>query len=179
MPSTPDVRAQSSNPSVTQPGARARAWSRGQPWVSTVLRLGLAAVALAAGFPKITDIPASTRAVRAYDILPESLVPTVGIVLPMVEIILGVLLLLGLFTRFAAIAFGGLMVVFILGIASAWARGLTIDCGCFGGGGAIEPDQTQYPLEILRDLAFLAAAAVLAWRPRSRLSLDHTLGLER
>ena len=177
MASTPDVRVRSNTPPAGEPRPGSSTWGRWQPWVSTVLRLGLAAVAFAAGFPKITDIPVSVRAVRAYEILPESLVPTAGIVLPMVEIILGVLLLLGLFTRFSAMAFGGLMVVFVLGIASAWARGLTIDCGCFGGGGVVDADQTQYPLEILRDLALLAAATVLAWRPRSRLSLDQTLGL--
>ena len=178
MPSSPDLHAATSTtPPVAEHTSGAAVWRRWQPWVSTVLRLGLAVVALAAGFPKITDIPGSVRAVRAYEILPEALVPTMAIVLPMVEIILGVLLVLGLFTRFATVAFGALMVVFILGIGSAWARGLTIDCGCFGGGGAIDPDQTQYPLEILRDLAFLAAAVVLAWRPRSRLSLDQTLGL--
>jgi uncharacterized membrane protein YphA (DoxX/SURF4 family) len=139
--------------------------------------VGLAAVAFAAGLAKITDLPASVRAVRAYEILPEAVVPLVGDALPMVEILLGVLLLLGLFTRFAAITFGALMVVFIIGIASAWARGLAIDCGCFGGGGSITPDQTKYPLEILRDLGLVAVSAVVAWWPRTRLSLDDSLGL--
>lgn len=178
MPSTPDVRAQS-KPVPDDPPTAPSAWSRWQPWVSTALRVGLAVVALAAGLSKISDLPGSVRAVRAYEILPEAVVPTVGNALPMVEIILGVLLLLGLFTRLSAIAFGGLMVVFIIGIASAWARGLTIDCGCFGGGGAIDPDQTRYPLEILRDLAFVAGSAVLVRWPRSRLALDQTLGLVR
>ena len=44
------------------------------------------------------------------------------------------------------------MLAFVIGIASAWARGLRIDCGCFGGGGqlaaGVEPD---YLIEILRD----------------------------
>ena len=180
MPSTPDVRAQSSSPVPDDaPTTGGTTWRTWQPWVALVLRVGLAVVALAAGFPKITDVPASIRAVRAYEILPEALVPTVGYALPMIEIILGVLLVLGLFTRLTALAFGGLMIVFIIGIASAWARGLTIDCGCFGGGGAIDPDQTRYPLEILRDLAFVAGSAVLVRWPRSRFALDQTLGLVR
>ena len=178
MPSNPDVRAQST-PVPDDPPSLNRAWSRWQPWVSTALRIGLAVVALAAGLSKINDLPGSVRAVRAYEILPEALVPTVGYALPMIEIILGVLLVLGLFTRLTALAFGGLMIVFIIGIASAWARGLTIDCGCFGGGGAIDPDQTRYPLEILRDLAFVAGSAVLVRWPRSRFALDQTLGLVR
>ena len=60
------------------------------------------------------------------------------------------------------------MVVFILGIASAWARGLSIDCGCFGQGGTIAAAQTQYPQEIARDVGLLACAAWLVAQPRPR-----------
>ena len=169
MPTLTDVHA----PPETRPGG----WTRHQPWVATALRVGLAAVALAAGLSKIGDLPASVRSVRAYELLPEALAVVVGNGLPMVEILLGVLLLLGLFTRVAVAVFGALMVVFTIGIASAWSRGLAIDCGCFSPGGPTEPDQTAYPQEIARDIAFLAAAAVLARRPRSRYSLDHRLDL--
>ena len=179
MPGTSDVHARPSpSPLLSgQPVTGGTRWKQWQPWLSPVLRVGLAAVAFAAGFAKITDLPASVRAVRAYEILPEAVVPLIGDALPMVEILLGVLLLLGLFTRFAAIAFGALMVIFVIGIASAWARGLAIDCGCFGGGGSIAPDQTKYPVEIVRDLALVAASVVVAVWPRTRLSLDQTLGL--
>ncbi|HEX5428049.1 MAG TPA: MauE/DoxX family redox-associated membrane protein, partial [Pedococcus sp.] len=61
------------------------------------------------------------------------------------------------------------------GIASAWARGLSIDCGCFGKGGTIAASQTQYPQEIARDVGLLACAVWLAVRPRSTLSLDGLL----
>ena len=58
------------------------------------------------------------------------------------------------------------------GIAQAWARGLTIDCGCFGGGGQVSADQTRYGEEILRDVGLLLAAAFLVRWPHSRLALD-------
>lgn len=169
MPTTTDVLTSPHAP----PDRRTRWW----PWVATALRVGLAAVALTAGVSKIVDLPASVRSVRAYELLPEALAVVVGNGLPMAEILLGVLLLLGLFTRASSIVFGALMVVFTVGIASAWARGLSIDCGCFTPGGQIEPDQTAYPQEIARDVVFLAAAAALAYRPRSRYSLDDTLDL--
>ena len=54
------------------------------------------------------------------------------------------LLVLGLLTRPAAVVGGLLMLAFLVGIISAWARGLTIDCGCFGGGGTIAAAQTHY-----------------------------------
>ena len=66
------------------------------------------------------------------------------------------------------------MLAFIIGISSAWARGLTIDCGCFGGGGTVAANQTKYAQEIARDTGLLLAAAFLVVWPGSRLSLDPT-----
>lgn len=128
------------------------------------------------GFNKITDLPASVRAVRAYELLPESLVVFVGRALPVGELLLGALLLLGLLTRLSAVAFSALMLVFIFGIASAWARGLSIDCGCFGGGGPVDPGQTQYVRDILRDSGLLILSVFLLIWPRSRFALDAPLG---
>jgi hypothetical protein len=57
-------------------------------------------------------------------------------------------------------------------VAQSWARGLTIDCGCFGGGGQVAAGQTQYPQEILRDIGFGVLAVWLAVRPRSLFAVD-------
>jgi len=64
-----------------------------------------------------------------------------------------------------------LLGAFIIGVTSAWARGLSIDCGCFGGGGAVASDQTRYGTELLRDGALLVVAAVLIRWPASRFAL--------
>ena len=101
----------------------------------------------------------------------------IGNGLPVVEITLGVLLLAGLLTRPSAALFGLLMVLFTAGIVSAWSRGLAIDCGCFGGGGPVEPDQTTYLESTLRDLLFVAGAVFLVRWPRSRFALDRALKL--
>ena len=61
---------------------------------------------------------------------------------------------------------------FIAAVAQSWARGLTIDCGCFGGGGQVEPGQTAYPQEIATDVGFLALAAWLIIRPSTPFSAD-------
>ena len=135
--------------------------------VGTVARLGLAAVFLVSGVLKAVDPDATYVAVRAYDVLPKAGVALVAGVLPWLEIVLGLLLLAGLATRAVAVASAGLLVVFIVGVTQAWARGLSIDCGCFGGGGAVDPGQTTYGLELLRDAGFLLMAAWLIVRPRS------------
>lgn len=140
-----------------------------------LLRLVLGGVVLVAGALKIGHLETSARAVRAYQLLPFDVAGAVGYGLPVLELAVGALLLLGLFTRVSAVVAGALMVVFIIGIASAWARGLSIDCGCFGNGGTIASSQTQYPQEIARDLGLLACAGWLAVRPRTALGLDALL----
>jgi uncharacterized membrane protein YphA (DoxX/SURF4 family) len=148
---------------------------RAMPWLATGLRVTLAVVLGAAGALKLPDPDASVRAVRAYRLLPEGVVPLVGYALPVLEVGLALLLLAGLATRFAALASGVLLLVFTGGVAAAWARGLSIDCGCFGGGGQVAAGQTRYAQEIVRDLALVVAAAVLVRWPRSRLSVDALL----
>lgn len=141
-------------------------------WVSTLVRLLLAGVWAAAGLSKVGNPAASVRAVRAYQILPESTVHAVGYALPFVEFALALLLLLGIANRVAAAASTVLLLVFMAAVASAGLRGLSIDCGCFGGGGAVAPGATRYLSEIARDFLFVGLASWLMVFPRSALALD-------
>lgn len=102
-------------------------------WFGLAARLTLGGVLLVAGFLKYDEIDKSQMAVRAYEMLPVSLANFIGIVLPFAEIGMGLLLILGAVTRITAALSALLMVVFVIGISQAWARGLSIDCGCFGG----------------------------------------------
>lgn len=143
--------------------------------VGLLARLVLGGVVLVAGLLKVGHLETSARSVRAYQLLPYDVAGYLGYGLPILEIAVGVLLVLGLFTRFSAVVGGMLMVVFIAGIASAWARGLSIDCGCFGHGGTIAASQTQYPQEIARDVGLLVCAAWLVVRPRTAFGLERFL----
>ena len=145
-------------------------------WVGVLARLVLSAVWVAAGLLKIPDPTESVRAVRNYRILPESIVPLVGHALPVLEVLIGVCLLLGLLVRVSAAVSGVLLLAFVVGIASAWARGLSIECGCFGGGGGSPEDfAAKYPWEIARDVGLLLASAWLVLRPRTPWALDNRL----
>ena len=135
--------------------------------VGTVARLGLAAVFLVSGVLKAIDSDATYVAVRAYDVLPKLGVGFVAGVLPWLEIAIGLLLLAGIATRAVAVASAVILLGFMAGVTQAWARGLSIDCGCFGGGGAVDPGQTTYGLELLRDAGFLLMAGWLVVRPRT------------
>ena len=144
-------------------------------WVSFAARLLVGGVWLVAGLIKLPDLASSVRAVRAYQLLPEAVVPAVGYALPILEVLVGLLLLAGLLVRGAAVISGLLFLAFVVGIASAWARGLQIDCGCFGGGGYKANAAEDYPWEIARDLGLLLASAWLVWRPRSPWAVDNRL----
>jgi uncharacterized membrane protein YphA (DoxX/SURF4 family) len=136
-------------------------------------RLLLAGVWLYAGAAKIGDLNGSVRAVKAYRILPNSVADWVGAALPFVEIGLALLLLVGLATRVAAAASALLLAGFLTGISSAWARGLRIDCGCFGGGGDLATGESPaYTLDLVRDGLFLLAAVFLVVWPRTIWSVD-------
>nr|WP_239579041.1 MauE/DoxX family redox-associated membrane protein [Microlunatus panaciterrae] len=139
----------------------------------------MAAVFVVAGALKVVDPVASVQAVRAYQLLPAGLETLVGWGLPFAEIALGLLILVGLHTRAAAAVAGLLLLTFIGGVISVAARGLSIDCGCFGGGGRVAPGQTAYAAEIARDVGLLLAAGWLVWRPRSHLSVDGAFGAHR
>ena len=140
--------------------------------VGTLARLGLAAVWLVSGALKAVDPDQTFVAVRAYDVLPSIGVEVVAAVLPYVELALGLLLLVGVGTRIVAVMALLLLLVFVAGVSQAWARGLSIDCGCVGGGGAVDPGHTAYVQEILRDTGFLVLAGWLILRPRTLFSID-------
>lgn len=143
------------------------------PWVAVAARLVLGGVWIGAGVAKVTALDESVRAVRAYRLLPDVIAQPVGAGLPLVEIVLGVLLLVGLGVRTSAIVSALLMAAFVIGISSAWARGLRIDCGCFGSGGQLaEGADPTYGWELARDGALLILAVFLAARPPGRLALD-------
>src|SRR3954447_4493262 len=146
------------------------------PWISTVARAGLAAVFLTAGLLKVDDLAGSGRAVNAYQLFSFDTAKVIGAVQPFLEIALGLLLLIGLATRLSAGIAAVLLVVFIAGIVSAWARGLQIDCGCFSKGGELTGGRTaQYGPEVLRDIGFLILAGILLSKPRTRFSVDGLL----
>ncbi len=160
--------------------AGGRGWHDWLDWAATVARVTLATVWVWAGSAKMADPSGAVLSVRAYRLLPEALVRPVAWGLPFLELALAVLLLAGIATRLAAGISAGLLVVFTLGIATAWARGLQIDCGCFSAGG---PDASvgaaQYLGELLRDGGLLLVSAYLIRRPQSRLSLVRAPADER
>ncbi len=116
-------------------------------------RLALGGIFLYAGLLKAADVTAFARNIAGYQLLPYSWNYLVAATLPTIEILAGVLLLLGRKVRAASLLLALLTVVFIGAIVSVVLRGLEIDCGCFGGGGNPSPW-----LALLRDAGILVLA---------------------
>lgn len=156
---------------TTAPGSGR--WQLVHPWISLGARLILGGVLIVAGGLKVVEAPTDqVRAVRAYQLLPVGFDELVAYTLPVIEIIVGLALVVGVVTRLAAVLGGLLMTAFIVGVASAWARGLTIDCGCFGGGGEVAAGETAYAEEIVRDVGLVALAVWLVVFGAGRFALD-------
>ena len=149
---------------------------RGNAWIGTACRLILAAVLIYAGVVKVFEPDGARNAVLAYRIFDADVASVIGWALPIGEIIIGLLLLVGLFVRWAGLATALLMTGFIIGIASVWMRGYNIDCGCFGGGGDItgEGKNWRYLSEILRDFLFTGMGVWLVAWPVTALGLERT-----
>jgi uncharacterized membrane protein YphA (DoxX/SURF4 family) len=143
-----------------------------QPWIGLVCRLTLGGVLFVAGFLKVDKLEVSQMAVRSYELLPIPIANFLGQTLPLFEVVIGLLLILGAATRAVAALGGFTMFIFIIAIGQAWARGLNIDCGCFGGGGTVAPGETRYLQEILRDAGLVAMALFLLRYPVSKFSVD-------
>lgn len=121
--------------------------------ISTVVRIALGGLFLYAGVLKALDVRAFADDVANYQLLPGALVPVLAAALPWVEIGAGLALVVGRWSRAAALLVGALMAVFTVALVQAFARGIDLACGCFGG--TAPADWTT----LVRDVALLAAAA--------------------
>lgn len=148
-------------------------WNSVRGWLGTVVRLVLGILWIWAAIPKLHSPLTFVQAVRAYDATPEWLSQAIAYGLPVLEFCLGVVLILGIMVRIAAAASAALFVVFLIGLIQAAARGLQLSCGCFGGGG--ETLQTQYTLDILRDVGLLVLAGYLIVWSFTQLSIEQYL----
>jgi len=137
-------------------------------------RLLVGVVFLAAGVLKIGDHQGMMNAMNAYEVLPDGIMSPLAYLLPILEIIAGAMLVLGLFTRFGGALASALLLVFLIGLIQAKARGLEIDCGCFAIGGS--GSQKGIPWwDIVRDVGLLAASAYAVWRPAGPAAADNLI----
>ena len=99
--------------------------------IALLCRVILGIVLIYASIDKIVHPAEFAKAIGNYNVLPFGLENLLGIVLPVLELLVGICLVLGIMIDGSAIIAGGMMVVFIIAISQALYRGIDINCGCF------------------------------------------------
>ena len=123
-----------------------------------VARAVVSAVLVGAALTKLADPAEFTAAIERYRLVPPVVAGAAALYVPWLELVLAAAWWRTRWRTAAGLLVCGLLVVFVAAVASAWARGLDIDCGCFG-----KALDASLPLALARNVVLLAAAAWV-WR---------------
>lgn len=141
-------------------------------FVIFVLRVGLGALFVYSAWDKVQSPARFAVAVRGYDMLPLALTNLFALAVAWGELLAGVMLVLGIFTRKAAGAIFILLLAFTIAIITTQVRGIVVDCGCFSNEGG---HKTDYTLAV-RNLFLMTAAAMVMLYDRGTLGLSRRFG---
>lgn len=155
---------------ATAPAADTRA--RVFDLISFVARFYMAYIWIVAGLFKIlTSKMEVAQSIQAYDIFTNDFAYGLAHLIGPLEFTGGLLLLLGLFIRRSALVGNVVLVLFIIGIAQAWARGIELNCGCFSAESAAMNYPLQYAQTIGRDLFYITLMTWTMYRPFTKWSV--------
>jgi len=148
------------------------------PWLTVRVQIALGAIFVVAALPKVVDPPSFAHMIYNYRLVPGAAVNALALVMPWVEILVGLALILGVWPREAAALAGLLLLVFIAAIGFNLVRGHAVDCGCFdvhSAGKSREELLSEMRWVLIRDGAMLLLVAqVLLARRTSRGLLAQT-----
>ena len=138
------------------------------PWLSVRVQIALGLFFVVAALPKLVDPPSFAHMIYNYRLVPGALVNLMALAMPWLELLAGLALILGLWTRSSAGLVGALLLVFILAISANFVRGNAIDCGCFdvlAANKTVDERFADMRLVVLRDLGMLLMVAQILWAP--------------
>jgi putative oxidoreductase len=125
--------------------------------IELVLRLGLGGAFIYAGWVKALDPVGFADSIASFAVLPPVLISLFALTIPIFEIGAGSLVLIGWPRRIGALALMVLTAVFCVALVQALARGLTVNCGCFGPSAST----TNPWLDLARDVTIIAGCLIL------------------
>ena len=117
-------------------------------WLLFSLRVGIGLIFAYAGVTKLMAADQFADNIASFQILPNTLINIFALGLPPIEILAGLMMILGWHYRPANFCILVLTVIFALSLGQALARGLQVDCGCFG---SSKPSVTKTWLSLGRD----------------------------
>ena len=100
------------------------------PVLILIIRFLLGLIFVYASYDKILDPGKFARDISNYHVVPFGLENAIAIILPWLELIIGLGIIIGVCINASVFISGGLLIVFIILIAQAILRGFNIDCGC-------------------------------------------------
>ena len=138
--------------------------------IALLCRVILGIVLIYASIDKIVHPAEFAKAIGNYNVLPFGLENLLGIVLPVLELLVGICLVLGIMIDGSAIIAAGMMVVFIIAISQALFRGIDINCGCFKV--TVENGGHQVGIRrIIEDFIYLGMALMVLSRGKKKWEL--------
>lgn len=144
------------------------------PWLTVRVQIALGVFFVAAALPKIVDPPGFAHMIYNYRLVPGAFVNLMGLAMPWLELLTGLALILGIWSRTSAALIGAMLLVFIVAISINLARGNAIDCGCFdvaAAGKSVAERITDMWWVVIRDAGMLLMVAQILWatgRPPER-----------
>lgn len=134
-------------------------------WLQALCRLALGGIFIYASLDKIAHPREFAAIIANYAILPDLLVTLPALVLPWLELIAGLCLVAGFWTRSSALWLSLLLLVFILALGFNALRGIDLNCGCFSTSAA---DKESAYVLIFRDLLILVPGLLVIFFGREK-----------
>lgn len=147
--------------------------SKAKTYLIPSLRVILGLLLLVAGWQKIGQPEDFARSLNNYQLLPSHLVSLSALFIPWLEVLVGSCLVVGWWSRAAALISSGLSLGFALFVTSALRRGLDVDCGCFS------VDSSVSWWHVALDLAMLMVSVLIVLQGGGEASLDSRLSTEK
>lgn len=141
------------------------------PWLTVRVQIALGAIFVVAAWPKIADPPSFAHMIYNYHLVPSWGINASALIMPWVEMIAGLALILGIWTRPARWIVTTLLIVFMIAISINLFRGNAIDCGCFDTSAANKTYEERIRdmwIVIVRDAGMLLMCAQLWWAERAK-----------
>ena len=139
------------------------------PYASVIFRWAVGLIFVYASMDKLLHPSAFAVAIYNYQIIPGSLINLVAITLPWVELICGILLIIGLSPRAAALILSILLLLFFSALSISLYRGIDISCGCFSVSTSADKIGISY---MVRDLLVLGMSLQILFFDGNLLSIE-------
>jgi len=148
--------------------------------LTVLVRLIVGGIFLISGLAKIADPVRFLLTLREFQLLPNALESFLAVYLPWLEFLLGLCIVVGILHRTASLMIAGLNGAFIIAIGSVMARGIEVDCGCFG----LLADALHLPdmadgKAIVRNLVLMAMCLHIFRSEATGWTMERYLGMRR